>query len=152
MRKVFILVALLVINHLSVDAQNINDVISWKCSIVSEVIDSQTEVEILFSAKLAEGWSLYACGFKSSQPSPKPLGFLFSENGSFEVLKYPVPIAPLKLITNEGEKEVLYFTNHAEFWAKIRILEPTADICGVMRGQVFNKNGEHLNFDRKFQF
>ncbi|NBA84207.1 hypothetical protein GVN16_00455 [Emticicia sp. CRIBPO] len=127
-------------------SQQKTKLITWKYTIASEVVNSESIVDIVFTAKISPGWKLYGAGFKSTDNGPRQIGFLSSENGSFELVKYP---APVNQLWKEG---ISYFSEKAEFKAKIRILEPTADICGIIRGRLFNEKGEIVDFENKFQF
>ncbi len=120
----------------------------WKYTILTEVENSETEVEILFTGKLAKGWKLYGTGFKAKDKVAKPLDFRFSENGSFALIRYPLPDHQL----SDELSDITWFENKVEFRAWIKILEPTADICGKINGRLFNDQGATLDFENKFQF
>lgn len=129
-------------------SQQKSNFITWKYTILTEVVSSETEVEILFTGKISDNWKLYGLGFKSTESSPKPTAFHFSENGSFTLIKNPVPLN--QKVT--AGSEITWFEQKAEFKATIKILEPMADICGKIKGRLFNDKGEVVDFENKFQF
>ena len=146
------LVVLLFFTFTCVKAQQIEQITDWKFNFADPNFKVGDEVELVFTANIENGWTLYSSDFKADI-GPQPTTFWFAENGSFEVEGKITPIAPLKKIDKNWGFEVSYFAKKAEFRTKVRIVEHTLDIFGAIKGQVcHDKKGICIPFEKKFQF
>ncbi|MFC0181639.1 Disulphide bond corrector protein DsbC [Pseudarcicella hirudinis] len=151
MKRAIILSAFLLISCFA-NAQQIDQLTSWKFNFANQNFNVGDEVELVFTTSIEKGWSLYSSDF-NADIGPQPTTFLFAENGSFEFGGKITPISPLKKTDKNWGTEVSYFTQKAEFRAKVRIVEHSFDIFGSIKGQVcHDKKGICIPFEKTFQF
>jgi thiol:disulfide interchange protein DsbD len=153
MKKIYIVCLLLLFtNAIQAQETDIDKIVNWNFKITNKDFKIGDEVELVFSSSIEKGWSLYSSDFKGDVGA-QPTVFQFSENGSFELSSDIQPIAPLKKIDKNWGTEVSYFTQKAEFKAKVRLVEHSYDIFGVIKGQVCHlKKGICVPFEKTFQF
>ncbi|MEA5426580.1 MULTISPECIES: protein-disulfide reductase DsbD domain-containing protein [Arcicella] len=151
MRRIFIIVVL-ILSFVSAKAQQVNQIANWKYTYSNPNFKVGDEVELIFTANIEKGWSLYSNDFKADI-GPQPTTFWFAENGSFEYDGKITPVAPLKKLDKNWGFEVTYFKDKAEFRTRVRIVEHALDIFGGIKGQFCNdKKGVCIPFEQKFQF
>ncbi|WP_026993989.1 protein-disulfide reductase DsbD domain-containing protein [Flectobacillus major] len=152
MKKTLLLSLLLSLAATFVQAQEIDKIVTWKFKFANDNFKVGDEVELIFDTTIEKGWSLYSSDFKGDV-GPQPTIFQFSENGSFELSSDIKPISPLKKTDRNWGTEISYFTQKAQFRAKVRVVEYNYDIFGSIKGQVcHDKKGVCIPFEKTFQF
>lgn len=93
------------------------------------------EIEIVLSAKLAPGWSLYASDFQA-EIGPQPARLILAPSEAFAM------VGPLRSVGAKRKRDLTwdidlgYFEEHAEFRQKIRVLRPGLVVAGKIKGQL----------------
>lgn len=153
MKKIYLLALFLFVsNAILAQDTDIDKIVNWNFKLANHDFKIGDEVEIVFASTIEKGWSLYSSDFKGDV-GPQPTTFEFSENGSFELSSGIQAIAPLKKVDKNWGTEVSYFTQKAEFKAKVRVIQHSYDIFGVIKGQVCHlKKGVCVPFEKTFQF
>lgn len=106
----------------------------WHVSVVPTQAKPGDEIEIIFTADIADGWILYASDF-SLEFGPRPAKFTFDDNPSLQLLGDIESIRSQRKKDRVFDSEYTYFAGRAEFRQKAKITGPINEISGRIDGQ-----------------
>lgn len=96
---------------------------------------SDCEYDIIFKAKINEGWHLYS-QIKSAEDGPNPTRFEFKKSPGYELVGKTKESKPIKEFDKVFEIDVLYFKKNAEFTQRVKLVqEGTITIKGKFEYQ-----------------
>lgn len=93
------------------------------------------EVEIVLSAKLAPGWSLYASDFQA-EIGPQPTRVVLTPNDAFSPVGSLRSVGAKRKRDRTWDLDLGYFEERAGLRQTIRVLRPGLVIAGEIRGQL----------------
>lgn len=108
--------------------------VRWQVAVVPAEARPGDAVEIVFTANIAPGWILYSSDFKLDL-GPLPTRFAFDANPSLELVGAVQPVEPRRKTDRSLGGKYSYFSQHAEFRQKARLVGPIGDISGRVSGQ-----------------
>ncbi len=80
------------------------------------------EYDIIFKAKIEEGWHLYSIHKAKGEDTPNPTRIKFNVTSDYELVGALQESTPLKEFDKVFETEVLFFKHEATFTQKIKLL------------------------------
>lgn len=92
------------------------------------------EIEVVFSAKVDDGWYLYAVGFDDAC-GPIPMSITLEPHPSFQLLGGVAAVDPKKKFDKIFECDVLIFEKQGQFKQKIKVLSTDLQLEGAYDGQ-----------------
>jgi thiol:disulfide interchange protein len=128
--------------------------IKWESKTsVSEAKVGET-VELIFTAKIDEGWYLYSNDFDPDL-GPMLTTFEFTPSDAYQLVgKKPTPVGAKKKFDKEiWNGEYTYFTKTAEFRQKVKILKPNFKVQTTANYQVCSdESGKCIPLEDDFTF
>lgn len=122
----------------------------WHVNVVPVQGAPADVVEVVFTADILSGWILYSSDF-NVEIGPRPTRFTFDANPS---------LTPLGVVAAPGSHrkkdptfrtEYSYFSDHAEFRQRVRVLAPVKTVSGGIDGQTcFEQSGLCQLFHESF--
>src|SRR5688572_19636071 len=119
---------------LSVQAQVLQPA-KWRTTLSETKLKAGGETELVFSVAIDPDWYLYSSDFDPDL-GPMVTEFEFKSHPSYQLIGKVKPINPKKKYDDIWKGEYTYFTGHAEFRQRVRILQPNPDIKGIYKYQV----------------
>ena len=114
------LVSICTVLALSLDAQ-MYDPVDWSFELIQEA--GSNEAELVFTARIDEGWHLYSQFL--GDDGPIPTAFYFNDSANYKRIGPTEEITPPVLEYDPNfEMELLYFSEEAVFSQKVEILQP----------------------------
>jgi thiol:disulfide interchange protein DsbD len=156
MKKIFFIFSLLVcqlIIQTNLWAQVLRP-IQWDSKTSVGEIQKGGILELIFTAKIDEGWYLYSNDFDPDL-GPMLTTFEFIKNPSFELLgRKPTPIGSKKKFDKEiWNGEYTYFTKTAEFRQKVKVLNEKFKVETTANFQVCSDvDGKCIPLENDFVF
>lgn len=143
-KRIFVLSAFILSLTVAVSAQFMNPV-KWTYEYKA---NSDLEGELIFTAKIDEGWHLY-----SQENPPYPLEFVFDKNENYQRVGKVLEPKPKK-INDEYLGPVAFFDVHkVVFRQKIKKNKPDAmRITGTLYAQACMDDGMCIPVEEKFSF
>ncbi len=115
--------------------------VSWQVAVVPAEAKPGDDVEVVFTAAITPGWILYSSDFKL-ELGPLPTKFIFDTNPSLALVGGIQPVKPLWKTDRSLGGKYSYFSTHAEFRQKARLVAPLENVSGRISGQTcFEENG-----------
>jgi cytochrome c biogenesis DsbD-like protein len=115
--------------------------VNWQVTVVPADAKPGDTVEVVFTADIAPGWILYSSDFKLDI-GPLPTRFTFDTSSGLSLVG---PIQPMKPQWKNDRSlggKYSYFSQHAEFRQKARVVAPLENVSGRINGQTcFEENG-----------
>lgn len=125
--------------------------VQWRVTVRPMQAKAGDEVEVIFDASIAPGWILYSSDFKL-EIGPLPTRFTFDADAALALLG---PIQPVKPEWKNDESlggKYSYFSQHAQFRQKARLVSPLENVSGRIVGQTcFEENGLCKLFRENFR-
>lgn len=156
MKKIFLISLILVFQVLirsSVWAQLLRP-IQWESKTSTNEAKVGETVELIFTAKIDEGWYLYSNDFDPNL-GPMLTSFEFTPNDTYSLVgKKPIPVGAKKKFDAEiWNGEYTYFTKTAEFRQKIKVLKENPKIQATANYQVCSdESGKCIPLEDDFTF
>ena len=126
--------------------------IRWSISLSKSEVKQGETIEIIMTAEINADWYLYSSDFNPDL-GPTVSSVQFENNDSFKSLGNLKPIGAKEKYDSLWGGKIHYFTKHAEFRQKIKILKTNPKIKGVLSYQVCSdKEGKCIPFDEKILF
>ncbi len=128
--------------------------IQWESKTSTNEVKIGETIELIFSAKIDEGWYLYSNDFDPNL-GPMLTSFEFIPNDTYSLVgKKPVPIgAKKKFDTEIWNGEYTYFIKTAEFRQKVKILKENPKIQATANYQVCSdESGKCIPLEDDFTF
>lgn len=140
----------LLLQVFNVSAQ-VFDPVKWEYNFEPQPSKVGEEVEIVFKAKIQDGWHLYASDF---DPNLGPLitTLKLNENSSFKTIGKLQSIKPHHQFDDVWEGEISIFDNKGEFRQKIKVLSEQIDIKGNLHYQACSTSCVDKDLDVKIAF
>ena len=142
-------VALLFISFASF-GQGILKPTEWSYSIKPKSAKVGDEVEIIFNAKIQQGWKIYAA---ESDPDAGPMNleFAFSKLQGLQLVGRPKPAKPAKKFYEEvWEADVLVYYNEATYIQKAKITGTDVKLHAALRFQTCQDDGVCIPGDEEY--
>jgi len=123
----------------------------WTFSVSKNQANVGDVIELITKVKIDEGWYLYSSDFDPNL-GPMLTEFKFDPSSNFKLVGKLIAIKPKKKFDDIWGGEYTYFTEHAEFRQKVKVLA-TGKIIGTYSGQVCTeKDGKCIPVKGKFVF
>jgi hypothetical protein len=114
---------------------------SWQVSVVPADAKPGDNVEVVFAADITPGWILYSSDFKL-EIGPLPTRFTFDPNPSLKLAGAIQPVKPQWKNDPSLGGKYSYFSGHAEFRQKAKLVAPLENVSGRINGQTcYEENG-----------
>jgi thiol:disulfide interchange protein len=138
MKKPFLGFIVLVV-ALAASFKQIEKHASWDFAFSKKEVKVGETVDVILSAKIDNGWYMYASDFAAEGPMPTSVKWV--KNDSYELVGGLKSISPKKKYDEIWEGEVAYFTGSGELRQTVKILKENPDIDGKVTYQTC-VNGE----------
>jgi len=128
--------------------------IQWESRTSTNEVRIGETIELIFTAKIDEGWYLYSNDFDPNL-GPMVTSFEFTPNDTYSLVgKKPTPIGAKKKFDAEiWNGEYTYFTKTAEFRQKVKILKESPYIQVTTNYQVCSdESGKCIPLEDDFTF
>ena len=126
--------------------------IRWSFSLSKNEVKQGEVIEIIMKAEILTDWYLYSSDFDPDL-GPTVSSIVFENNGSFKAAGKLVPIAPKEKYDSLWGGKVRYFTKHAEFRQKVKVLKINPVIKGNLMYQVCSdKEGKCIPYEETVLF
>jgi thiol:disulfide interchange protein len=124
----------------------------WRTSVSETKLNAGDETDLIFHVTIDPDWYLYSSDFDPDL-GPMLTEFGFKPHSSYKVIGKIKPINPKKKYDDTWGGEYTYFTGHAEFRQRVKVLQPNPEIKGVYKYQVCtDKTGQCIPFEEDFAF
>ena len=116
------------------------DVVKWSAAAVSPTVDAGGTVHVALTARIQDGWKLYA--ITQPEGGPKPLTIELAAAAPFTISKKQIVAPPSKIMNDENfDLETRYYEGEATFKVPVTVgrsisgktnvpLEITFQACG----------------------
>ncbi len=128
--------------------------IQWESKTSANEVRVEETIELIFTAKIDEGWYLYSNDFDPNL-GPMVTSFEFASNDTYSLVgKKPTPIGAKKKFDAEiWNGEYTYFIKNAEFRQKVKILKENPKIQVTANYQVCSdESGKCIPLEDDFIF
>lgn len=123
----------------------------WSFSSVSPNVKVGETVDLVFMAKIDEGWYMYSSELKVKGPAPTELEFVASD--SFKPVGKLIAVNPKEKFDEIWNGKVNYFVKEAKFIQKVKILKADPKIEGKIKCYTCTeKDGTCVPNKDKFSF
>lgn len=117
-------------------AQSSSDIVSWKYT-VSKTTNNENKVELIFNAKIKEGWHLYSQHINGDGPIPTT--FIFNTNENFSLLEDVKEGVAVKTFDPNFDMEISFFENETTFKQVVEVKNnELKNISGTIEFMVCN--------------
>lgn len=119
----------------------------WTVEVKPAQVPVGGEAELIIKAQVPREWYLYSSDF-DPELGPTVTEFSFKPNESYKLLGKVQAIGAKKKYDEIWEGEYTYFTGTAEFRQKVKILQPSPKIQGIVSYQICSDvSGQCIPFD-----
>lgn len=123
----------------------------WHVAVVPAQAKPGDDVEVVFTADIADGWILYSSDFEL-EIGPRATKFVFDANPGLTL------VGPIQAVDPHWKKDKTlndasysYFSQRAEFRQKAKVVSPLQTVSGQISGQTcFERDGLCELFREKF--
>lgn len=144
-----ILIVLTLVSCTLVFAQNVEPaVFSHILKAYSNNVKAGEEITVIFTAKIPEGSLMYATGYTDCPPIPAKVNIDSSD--AYTLSSTLISIDPETYTDDIFECDVAIFKESATFEQKIKILNKTENVSGVLEYQICSKDGYCVLFKYPF--
>jgi thiol:disulfide interchange protein len=125
---------------------------AWGYEVSKKDVSVGEELDLIFNVDIDKDWYLYSSDFDPDL-GPMVTEFAFFGDPSFELVGGIEPVGPKRKYDDIWEGYYTYFTKHAQFKQKIRVLTSDLKILGTYNYQVCTESdGKCIPFDDEFDF
>ena len=146
MKKVFKLITLLVLMFPFVAKAQMVEPVQW--SVETEKLGNN-EYNLVFKAEIEDGWHLYSQ--YTPFGGPMPLYFEFTDTLGIERIGGVVEPKATIHYSDIFEIDEHFFEKEAVFTQRVKLLDETATVAGVISGQSCKEQCVQLTYDFEFQ-
>lgn len=126
--------------------------IRWTLILSKDNVKQGETIEIVMKAEISTDWYLYSSDFDPNL-GPMVSTVSFEENGSFKLVGPLKPVGAKEKYDSLWEGKVTYFTKHAEFRQKVKILKVNPVVKGMLMYQVCSdKEGKCIPYEESILF
>lgn len=126
--------------------------IRWSFSLSKNEVKQGESIEIIMNAEISTDWYLYSSDFNPDL-GPTVSSIVFENNGSFKAVGKLMPIGAKEKYDSLWDGKIRYFTKHAAFRQKIKILKTNPILKGTLIYQVCSdKEGKCIPYEETILF